>query len=66
MMNKTILLSAAIILGFAVLVSSLAYVNTAQASDDSVQGCKNQYPNDPVGERICNGSIGTPNNHEGQ
>lgn len=64
-MNKTLLLSAAM-LGIAVLLGSIMYVNDAYASSERKR-CADQYlPQDPVGFNICTGDIGTPNNHENQ
>jgi hypothetical protein len=61
MMNKTIILSAANILGFAVLLGSLSYSNAAYANQAERQACADKYlPDDQVGYRVCTGEQPTP------
>jgi hypothetical protein len=49
-------------LGIAILLGSMAYVNVVYASIKSDNAaCREQYlPDDPVGYRICVNGIGTP------
>jgi hypothetical protein len=66
-MNKTLLLSAAM-LRIAVLLGSMVYGNTAYANrSEERRACADKYlPDDEAGFRICTGEIGTPDpSHSG-